>query len=350
MNLAGLGYIAGGLSQGLDAGTRRRLEDLQAQAMQQSISGQKDAGNALMSLSGVTPAQSQQSQGLLGGLAGMLRGGAPQQPATPMQLQGAMPQQAPQQPAAPMQLQAQPQQGAVPPQLANAAWHLDFPTLTKTLAQAPGMTPERLMSALSALQPYMNMQSQNDYKMAMMQIQRQNADTRAAGERDTSNYHQGMLKIAGQNADTKQAGQQSLDAYRQGKLGIDQAKIDQAGQHLAQIERAAGMKDLATAESNFRGLQAVRVQARQQVGTDDDPTVKAIDAQIGEAQKQLDRLRSPTPADKGGAKSTQRVTPAAKPAPEGGATQQGAPKPGDVMQGYRFKGGDPSKKENWEKV
>ncbi len=29
--------------------------------------------------------------------------------------------------------------------------------------------------------------------------------------------------------------------------------------------------------------------------------------------------------------------------------QQGAPKAGDVHDGYRFKGGDPSKKENWEK-
>ena len=26
------------------------------------------------------------------------------------------------------------------------------------------------------------------------------------------------------------------------------------------------------------------------------------------------------------------------------------PKTGDVIKGYKFKGGDPSKKENWEKV
>ncbi len=32
------------------------------------------------------------------------------------------------------------------------------------------------------------------------------------------------------------------------------------------------------------------------------------------------------------------------------APQQGAPQSGDVHDGYRFKGGDPSKKENWEKT
>ena len=32
-----------------------------------------------------------------------------------------------------------------------------------------------------------------------------------------------------------------------------------------------------------------------------------------------------------------------------GGAQSQAPKPGAVMDGYRFKGGDPSKQENWEK-
>jgi hypothetical protein len=36
-------------------------------------------------------------------------------------------------------------------------------------------------------------------------------------------------------------------------------------------------------------------------------------------------------------------------APSGGAKPPSGPKPGDVVKGYRFKGGDPSKKENWVK-
>jgi hypothetical protein len=35
---------------------------------------------------------------------------------------------------------------------------------------------------------------------------------------------------------------------------------------------------------------------------------------------------------------------------EGATGKTAAPKQGDVMDGYRFKGGDPSKKESWEKV
>ena len=36
-------------------------------------------------------------------------------------------------------------------------------------------------------------------------------------------------------------------------------------------------------------------------------------------------------------------------APKGTAVP-GAPKAGDVMDGYKFKGGDPADKSNWEKV
>jgi hypothetical protein len=33
-----------------------------------------------------------------------------------------------------------------------------------------------------------------------------------------------------------------------------------------------------------------------------------------------------------------------------GESIKSGPKAGDIVQGYRFKGGDPSKKENWELV
>lgn len=38
------------------------------------------------------------------------------------------------------------------------------------------------------------------------------------------------------------------------------------------------------------------------------------------------------------------------PAPAAAPAAKTRPKPGDVYKGYRFKGGDPSKKENWEKA
>lgn len=37
-------------------------------------------------------------------------------------------------------------------------------------------------------------------------------------------------------------------------------------------------------------------------------------------------------------------------APAGGAQPKRAPSPGTVMNGYKFKGGNPNDKANWEKV
>ena len=244
MNLAGLGYIAGGVSQGMDAMAKRRLEELQAQSMQQSQAGRGDAGRALMSMSGVQ-SPPQQPQGLGGMLQSIFRGGQQQQPGPPMQPAGGMPQQpqgggmppqgqlpmggAPQQPQAPMQApQGQPQGGGVPPQLQAAAQHLDFSTLTNTLAKAPGMTPERLMGALSALAPYMNMQSQNDYKMAMLQVQKQNANTRSDSEKDTAGYHKGLLGLGGDKADETERHHKETEAATQARLQQMQQKLTES--------------------------------------------------------------------------------------------------------------------------
>ena len=308
MNLAGLGYIAGGINQGMDSAAKRRLEELQAQSMQQTQAGQGDAGRALMSMNGITPPQ--QPQGLGGMLQNIFRGGQqpqqPQQPGPPMQLAGSMPAQgqppmggAPQQPQAPMQGGAPPQGGGVPPQLQAAAQHLDFSTLTNTLAKAPGMTPERLMGALSALQPYMNMQSQNDYKMAMLQVQRQNADSRATSagaakeNADTNrDYKPRMAGVAEQNADVKQDNAASLIGSRDAKAGVDQEKLAQGKRHLDLIEQAGRVKDRASVELNYRGLQTARANALLAAhGDESDATVKGIDEQLKFANQTLQRMR-----------------------------------------------------------
>ena len=339
MNLAGLGYIAGGVSQGLDAGTKRALEQLQIQAQQQSLSGQKDAGTALMSMNGVQPQQ--QPQGGLGALGALLGGGKPpQQPGAPMQLQGAMPQQAPPQMAQAQPMQppgAQPQGGGVPPQLQAAAQHLDFSTLTNTLAKAPGMTPERLMAALSALSPYMNMQSQLDFKKIQEQALLQNAGSRresadaAMKNADTNAATKPIIAGATkEKADASVQNTEDLIKNRDAKAGVDQEKLAQGKRHLDLIEKAGAAKDRASVELNYRGLQTARANALLAAhGDENDATVKGIDEQLKLANQTLQRMRdAPSQHPQGwDGKDQGRTEPlVATPMPEkGGAAPKGMP-------------------------
>lgn len=90
--------------------------------------------------------------------------------------------------------------------------------------------------------------------------------------------------------------------------------------------------------------------ANQQI--DGNYSVGKLSASLDEVQR-LIRYRLQAIQSKGGGEN--RYEPAA-PKPQqpsqGGGTQvsQGAPQPGTVQDGYRFKGGDPSKPESWEQV
>ena len=309
MNLAGLGYLAGGVAQGMDEGTKQRLAQLQAQAVQQSQSGQGDAGAAIMQMNGVTPPP--QQQGGLGALGGLLRGafagGAqPPQAAAPSALAtrpGGMgaPQPQMQQPQPqPQPPQGQPQGGAPPPQFQAAAQKLDFPTLTKALSQMPGMTPQRLMGALSALQPYMNLQAQIDYKRVMEQVAVQNAGSRAVSA--------GASK---ENADTNAAVRPKAQAETarhhkvtegQGdtRLAQHQQQIDAANDHMANLNASYESRDVAGVRSYFAKLNAVKVQMEQEVRAEGgdiatDPGVKQINSQIAAAQGLLENLEKKPP-------------------------------------------------------
>ena len=333
MNLAGLGYIAGGASQGLNDSARRQLEQLQAQLMKQQQSGQQDAGAALMQQSGVTPPPQsavpfaspviQKIQSLFGGgqqpqgtpapvsaLAG--RGGGP---ATPNQPPPTDPSQGQQPP---------PAQGAPSPQVQAAVGKFDFPTLVTTLAKKPGMTPQALMAALSALAPYMNMQAQQEYKNRLLRIRQQDADT-------NSSVKPILAKAATERADTGKENTDSLVKDRDTRSGLAREKFEASrAQFQEKMDLAANTTDMNTkktllesARKELTALQNARNAARVTAGDDNDPTVKDLDAQIAEAKTAFEgakkAISTPSPNPEGRAtwegKDQGRAAPvAAKPA------------------------------------
>ena len=295
--LGGLGYIAGGVASGLDEGTRARLAQLQAQQMQQGLAGQGDAGAAIMQLEGVTPPTS------------MVPGATPTAQ-SPMSLNAPAPgvappqappsaQPAPQAPPPPQQ----PQQGAsaVPPQLQKAAATLDFPTLASGLAKMPGMTPQRLMSALQALQPFMNLQAQQQYKQATLQVAQQRASDQGANIQSEI-QDRGVKERQGDQR--LQMSQERLDIAKSSAAEKLQAVKDALELHRNTSDKNAQLRALSIAETNFRGLMAARSSALIAAGNDaNDPTVKEIDAQLATARQELDAARA-EPAAPVGAQST----------------------------------------------
>jgi hypothetical protein len=137
----------------------------------------------------------------------------------------------------------------------------------------------------------------------------------AANMRDSE--FQAKLKVMQQDADTK----------LQAALNAAQGK-----------EQDRAMKAYLDAQKTMRSFEADYVALQNGPG-----------ASTPEGKAEGERLRKG--ADTSGAAKPPgaAASPAPSAAPSGGGTP-GAPKAGEVMQGYRFKGGDPSDKNNWEKV
>ena len=312
MSLAGLGYLAGGVSSGLDNGFQNQLKMLAAQAQRDSMSGRQDAGDALTQAFGGTPPPQQNN--FLGGLGqspvvqrlqGLLGGGQqPTQSAAPNALAtrgggGAapMPQQAPQ--PQPQMPQAQPQ--GQPPQQQQAAQNiqrLDFPSITKILV-ARGLSGTKLMNALDALQPMMNAQAQVDYRNALMQVRQ--AEVPINQEKADASM---LAAKTGAQVRPIQAGAEATRAQKYGenvdseiktrdvKAQIDQQKLGLAQQTQSRLMQSLEQRDVQGAQANLTRLLQQRTQALQAAAGDaTDPTVTMIDSMIAEARQQVQALQ-----------------------------------------------------------
>lgn len=138
----------------------------------------------------------------------------------------------------------------------------------------------------------------------------------------------------------------AMTPYQEAQIGLSKQRLDLLGQR---TQEAAGRRseyqrnyllrrEAAAAEkalTNARAQQADPTLDKTSKPTDE--AMRALEANYANAARALTNA------------PTMTAPPAAPPMTQQ-AAPTGAPKPGDVYKGYRFKGGDPSKKENWEKV
>ena len=280
------------------------------------------------------------------------------------------PQAPQQQPMPPRAQPMQPQGGAVAPtagsappppqqqdvQIPKSPGDVGRLTLSQLVQAArrvnPNMPPAQLMSAMEKIAPFMNAEALQQYRVINQQI--------AAG-RATASASQAATNEEGRNARFSK-GEEDKGARQDKSMANSenhfQTRLAMHEQQLASAKDAADKRaiNMEARAAVTAHLSALRLKIDADKSLDDETRAqrqKEANAEADDARKRLDAALKakgeseapaewkPTGAARGadGGKSSMRAGDA--PAP---------PKAGDVLQGYKFKGGDPSVQANWEKA
>ena len=308
--LGALGSFAGGVESGMNDEVRRRLMQLQVEAQKQQLSGADDAGNALAKAFGsslapqasVPGATQFGGGGMLGKLQSMFGGGgqgqpqaqpqtgapptaSPQAGGMPPRLAGAPPPARPQMGAPPPQGGAPPSpqaggpqgQGGPPPQVQAALQQMDFPSIIKALSSQPGMTGSRLIAALDRITPFMNAQTQQQYKTAMLGISQQRANTGEASVDERARHDQATEGLSAER-------EKRLSGQFSESIGLVKEKLALAASSKSKDEAQRALTDAEREQNRASNL----IQNELLYGKDDpDAATKTADY-----KKQLDDAKT----------------------------------------------------------
>lgn len=375
VSLAGLSAAYPGFQKAQGVDLQNRMQQAQVTNAETELAGQAAFGNTLKMFQQQVPGAQP-----MGGQ--MPAAGAPQQgPQPPMPGQASMPRQdplggpaigmQPPMPAPPQQPQGMPQ--GSPQGGGQMQGQLDWRVIMGKVAQAnPGAPPQVLAAAVTKFLPLMNQQAQMEWKQMQLWLMAQR--TEQGQQRLDTQREQGSERMDIQRGAEERRTEQGQQRLEQGGKRIDLAQ---------ERERRIAASNVVRQDQGYQRLEMQKEETlRRREQGDRRIDVTRIRAEIDAAHKRatevinsysmmnklkpeerkallkeqrdaydqdIERLRG----------TTGRSTPEAnKPAAEGktgdrvapGTSHPVAPQPGQIQDGYKFKGGDPGKPENWEKV
>jgi Chaperone of endosialidase len=209
----------------------------------------------------------------------------------------------------------------------------------KILQEEMDMTPQQAAEYVA--------RKRNEFRAAGIGM---SAEARTAGTRE-ANLN---MILATTDAAIPSALETSKKVARTGWVPIN--KIIQYGEVIASDPdlKEFGMANLQLAEAWARAMNATGVmresdrdKALEYLSTADSPATyeRAVNRLRTQIMRERNAVRSQKPVQPGGAAPSEQTTTSAAPA----AAAEPVPKVGDVKKGHKFKGGDPSDKNNWEK-
>ena len=240
-------------------------------------------------------------------------------------------------------------------------------------ASNPGISNTTLMAAvhqqlddIKGVAPLTKIAMQAQLQTLKLQVDAQNNAARQQHAHD-------MFMVAWQNANTRAKQQAALEAYQQaldGPGGIYDRRIDlgyagvsehatAAAGHDATTLKATQMRDKAMQDrANSAATAALDREIARSKGTERNALIaakaKVAAALLGSFQKgdiggEADAIVGG--GDDGGqpSPSTASIMPR-RASVNGGPSAPSAPKPGTIVSGYTFKGGDPSDRANWARA
>ena len=277
-------------------------------------------------------------------------------PPMPMQAGGGQPPPMPQQPmggppAGPPQMPG----GGQPGMQQNPA--LDWRVVFQKVQQAnPGAPPQVLAAAVDRFLPLMNQQAQMQWREVSQQLRAMQI------QQGQERVNQGEERIRGAEAnlgerqrefDTREKRLESSAAIRQDQ-GWQRLEI-QKQQLERQITEGKNKQLLgqwrAVVDAQHKRAMEI-IQSSSGFSAMDPKEKKALlDEQNKAYNEAIERMRDQMGSSTGSGGTSDMPGPKAQEAaPKSTAVPGATPKPGDVMDGWKFKGGDPADKSNWEKV